>query len=203
MEPIPGDLFACNPPGLTAVLEACTVGIAGAGGIGSNVAVLLTRAGMGGLVVADFDIVEISNLNRQFYFLDQVGRSKVPALRANLARINPALHFHAVEARLTPENACEPFAGCDVLIEAVDAGETKVAVIETWMRNMPGVHVFSCSGVSGHGNTDAIRVDRRAGLTIVGDQTSDPSQGTLSSRIALVAAMIANEVIEHLLENSR
>lgn len=191
--------FRDNPPGLTAILNNSSVGITGVGGVGSNVAASLVRAGTGRLVIADFDSVELTNLNRQFFFRDQIGYPKVEALKHNLELINPDAEIEINNRLIDSENACSIFADCDVLVEAVDREESKVMLLESWLRGLPRKPVFSCSGIAGFGRTDLIRVDRRQNLTIVGDQESDLSQGTLSSRIAIVAAMMANEIIEYLM----
>jgi len=192
--------FRENPPGLTQLLSMSSVGIAGAGGVGSNVAALLTRAGIGKLVIADFDSVELSNLNRQFYFTDQVGYPKVEALRRNLMLINPEAEIEIHNRLIDPENACGIFAVCEILVEAVDREETKIMLLESWLEGFPHKPVFSCSGIAGSGRTDLIKVDRRENLTIVGDQESDLSLGTLSSRVSIVAAMMANEIIEYIVQ---
>lgn len=191
--------FQDNPPGLTITLNSLSVGIVGAGGIGSNVASALTRAGLGRLIIADFDSVELPNLNRQFYFRDQIGYPKVEALKHNLMLINPDAEIEIHNNLIDSENACSIFKDCDVLVEAVDSEETKIALLESWLEGLPGKPVFSCSGIAGFGRTDLIRVDRRQNLTIVGDQKSDLSLGTLSSRVAIVAAMMANEIIDLLM----
>ncbi len=190
--------FRDNPPALTVLLSTSSVGITGAGGIGSNVAASLVRAGIGKLVIADFDSVELTNLNRQFYFRDQIGYPKVEALKYNLELINPDAEIEIHTRLIDSENACSIFADCDALVEAVDREETKIMLLESWLRGLPRKQVFSCSGIAGFGRTDSIRVDRRQYLTIVGDQESDLSQGTLSARVAIVAAMMANEIIEYL-----
>ncbi len=190
--------FRDNPPGLTALLNSSSVGITGVGGVGSNVAAALIRAGIGRLVIADYDSVELPNLNRQFYFRDQIGYPKVEALRYNLELINPDAVIEMHNRFIDSENACSIFADCDVLVEAVDSEENKIMLLESWLQLLPRKPVFSCSGIAGFGRTDSIRVDRRQDLTIVGDQESDLSLGTLSSRVAIVAAMMANEIIEYL-----
>jgi len=195
MEDRSGELFADCPPGLAPLLHRASVGIAGAGGIGSNVACLLARAGTGRLIVVDHDVVEMSNLNRQFFFQDQVGRPKVDALRENLLRINPALELRMHGETIFPGNACSLFDQADILVEALDQEDVKVMLLENWLVGLPGVPVVACSGLAGEGGTDEIRVDRRHGLTVVGDQSSDLSLGTLSSRVCLVASMMANETI--------
>jgi len=194
--------FRDNPPGLTILLKASSVGIAGAGGIGSNVAVSLIRAGLGRLIIADFDSVEITNLNRQFYFTDQIGYPKVEALKRSLMLINPDAEIEIHNRLIDPENACSIFQDSDVLVEALDGEETKVMLLESWLKGLSEKQIFSCSGIAGYGRTDLLKVDRRDNLTIVGDQESDISLGTLSARVAIVAAMMANEIIEFLAKGS-
>ncbi len=200
MEERLSDQFRDNPSGITGVLAGASVGIAGAGGIGSNLAAFLVRAGVGRLVIADFDRVELRNLNRQFFFHDQIGCPKVNALKASLLRINPLVDLEAHHSRLDDGTASNTFHGCNVLAEAVDTEETKVMLLECWMRDLPGIPIVACSGIAGHGGTDHLKVDRRRGLTIVGDQFSDLAGGTLAPRVAAVAAMMANEIVELLLE---
>lgn len=187
--------FQNNPLGTLEYLQDLSVGIAGAGGIGSNIAWILIRAGIGRLVIADFDSVELPNLNRQFYFMDQIGYPKVEALGHNLRLINPEADVIIHNRMIDSENACSLFFDCDLLVEAVDREDTKVMLLESWMEGLPEKHIYSCSGLAGTGGTEAIRVDRRRGLTIVGDQSSDLNLGTLSSRVCIVAAMMANELI--------
>jgi sulfur carrier protein ThiS adenylyltransferase len=188
-------IFRDNPPGVADCLSRASVGIAGAGGIGSNIAWILARAGLGRLTVIDSDFVEERNLNRQFYFGDQTGMSKVGALALSLRRINPALDIVAHQVRIDRDNACMLFRDTDILVEALDLDSAKVMLLESWLEGLPGVPVLSCSGLAGEGPLEALRVDRRVGLIIVGDQVSSLSEGTLSSRICMVAAMMASEAI--------
>jgi len=113
-----------NPEQLEKI-RSIKVGIAGAGGLGSNCAAALVRTGFCRIKIADFDVVDCSNLNRQFYFLGHAGRSKVEALRENLCLINPAADIEAVEVKLEADNAAELFADCDVVVEAFDRAEYK------------------------------------------------------------------------------
>ncbi len=192
--------FRDNPPGLTFFLNRSSVGIAGAGGIGSNIAAILIRAGVDRLVIADFDSVELPNLNRQFYFRDQIGYPKVEALKHNLELINPDAAIEIHNRIIDKQNACSIYSECDLLVEAFDSAEAKVMLLETWLTGLPGKPVVACSGLAGYGRTDLIRVDRREDFTLVGDQKSDLSLGTLSSRVGIVANMMANEIIELLVQ---
>jgi sulfur carrier protein ThiS adenylyltransferase len=191
----PAVIFRDNPPGVAECLLRASVGIAGAGGIGSNVAWMLVRAGLGRLTVIDFDQVEERNLNRQFYFRDQTGMSKVAALAESLQRINPGLDLTVHRTRIDRDNACGLFRNVDILMEALDLETAKVMLLESWLEGLPGIPIVSCSGLAGEGRIEALRDDRRNGLTIVGDQESELSAGTLSARVCMVAAMMACEAV--------
>ena len=132
------EYFARRDPAVLAVLRQSSVGIAGAGGLGSNVAVALARAGIGRLVIADFDRVAPSNLNRQQYFVDQVGERKVEALRENLLAINPYSLYEVHDVRITPRNAMRIFNRVDLLVEAFDKAEAKEMLIEASLSEFPG-----------------------------------------------------------------
>ncbi|RKX84931.1 MAG: sulfur carrier protein ThiS adenylyltransferase ThiF, partial [Spirochaetes bacterium] len=107
------------------------VGIAGLGGLGSNVAVMLARAGIGRLVIADFDRVETGNLNRQFYFTEQIGLEKTEALKDILGRVNPFVEITAFNTKITDSNIKRIFGRCDIIVEAFDKPEYKVMVVES------------------------------------------------------------------------
>ena len=196
-------IFARNVPGLTERLQAATVGIAGCGGIGSNVAVTLTRAGVGHLILADDDLVEISNLNRQQFSQTDVGKVKVEALAAQLRAIHPAIRLTTHRRRLGPEDITEVFGDADLLVEAFDLGEEKQWLIEAWARTFPDRAIVCASGLSGYGETDALRVRSAGNLYFCGDGQSDMSQGLCSARVAIVANMQANVAIEILAQSGK
>jgi thiamine biosynthesis protein ThiF family 2 len=138
------------------------VGIAGLGGLGSSVAIALARVGVGTLVVADFDVVEPSNLNRQQYFLDQIGMPKVKALKENLARINPHVTVECHELVLDRENIPRIFAGTPIVVEAFDRADMKEMIITTVLEKMPEHKVVAASGLAGYGPNNSIRTERIA-----------------------------------------
>jgi len=107
-----------------------TVGIAGCGGLGSNCAVALARVGVGKLIICDFDIIVESNLNRQYYFYDQIGLKKAPTLKENINRINPSIEVIAIDVKLVPENIVDLFKHCDIIVEAFDRADMKKMIIE-------------------------------------------------------------------------
>ena len=178
-------------PSERAALESARVGVAGAGGLGSNVAAHLVRAGVRRLVVADFDVVSESNLNRQFYFRDQLGRKKVEALEENLRRIEPDLELDMRDVRLGEDNAAEVFAGCGIVVEAFDKAEAKAALYRA-VRDRP---VVGASGLAGWGRSRAVGL-RRLGrnLWLAGDGESDIRDGLApqSARVGIAAAIQAN-----------
>lgn len=196
------EYFARRDPAVLAVLRRSSVGIAGAGGLGSNVAVALARAGIGRLVIADFDRVEPSNLNRQQYFVDQVGERKVEALRENLLAINPYSLYETHDVRITRKNAAAIFERVDVLVEAFDKAEAKEMIIEASLTRFPGRPIVAASGLAGYGCNRRIRSRRLGNLYVCGDESSQCARGTspMAPRVALVAAMQANQVVELLMK---
>jgi sulfur carrier protein ThiS adenylyltransferase len=196
------EFFSRREPAVLAVLRQSSVGIAGAGGLGSNVAVSLARVGVGRLVIADFDKVEPSNLNRQHYFIDQVGQRKVEALRENLLLINPYSLYEVHDVRITRKNTAKIFARVDVLVEAFDRAAAKEMLIETSLARFPGRPIVAASGLAGYGMNRKLRTRRLGNLYICGDEESQCPKGVspMAPRVALVAAMQANLVVELLVK---
>ena len=177
-------------------LRKVRVGIAGAGGLGSNCAWMLARSGFTDFVVADHDVVDASNLNRQFYFLRQVGMPKVEALRENLLAINPDVAVRAVAAEVTQENVLDIFAGCAVMVEAFDQAPAKRMVVEAFLG--AGVFLVAASGLAGCGDSDRI-VTRRVkdNFHLVGDMVTQtgPDCPPLAPCVTLAAAKQADLVL--------
>ena len=182
------------------ILERAKVGVAGLGGLGSNVLSHLMRSGVTHFVAADFDVVSQSNLNRQFYFADQIGQKKTSALAENLRRINPDIELELHDCLLTEENIPEIFKNCDVVVEAFDKADAKTMLITTPSKtNIP---IVAASGLAGFGRSNDIRV-RKVGsrLYLVGDLTSgiSPELAPASPRVGIAASIQANTVIAILL----
>ncbi|TIH12945.1 sulfur carrier protein ThiS adenylyltransferase ThiF [Marinifilum sp. JC120] len=181
-------------------LQAVRIGIAGAGGLGSNCAMHLVRSGFKKFIVADFDAIEDSNLNRQFYFMDQLGRSKVEALCDNLRSINPDLDITAHVTSISRENVHDFYGECDVIIEAFDDAAAKKALVETFLPT--GKLLVTASGMGGTGNTDEIKTHKvRDNFYIVGDMKTECNAETppFSPRVAICAAKQADIVLSHYL----
>jgi len=188
---------------IKAHLRKFRVGIAGAGGLGSNCAVALARCGVGTLVISDFDVIEEENLNRQYYYTDQVGMLKTVALKENISRINPDVFVIIHQKRLNSHNIPEIFSGCDVIVEAFDSSGMKQMLIETVQLKMPGIPLVVGSGVAGWGKNDTLRsrkIDDT--LYICGDESSELSENlpAMAPRVAVVANMQANVVLEILMK---
>ncbi len=183
------------------ILRIHTVGIAGCGGLGSNCAVALARIGIGHLVLADFDVVEPGNLNRQYYFLDQVGQKKVQALKSNILRINPSLRIDTYPVMLDPDTIRDIFKKCDVIVEAFDRKEMKHMIAETVLMQMPHIPLVMGSGLAGWGHSELLVVRRSGDLYVCGDEASETSDQLppLAPRVGIVANMQANVVLEILM----
>ncbi len=182
-------------------LGSVCVGIAGAGGLGSNCAVHLVRSGVRHLVVVDFDTVASSNLNRQFYFVDQVGMKKIAALEENLRRIQPVLEMQGEDIRIDSENAVQVFAGCDIIVEALDGAQDKKMMADLFAAD-PRLLVCA-SGIGGWGENNRIRTRRfREDFFLVGDEQSEVSETMppTSAVVGIAAAKQADIVITNILE---
>lgn len=183
-------------------LDRASVGIAGLGGLGSNIAVHLARLGVGRLVLVDFDTVDVTNLNRQHYTMKDIGVPKTLALLEQLEEINPYLQYEPYTERVIPANVERMFAGCDVVCEAFDHADQKAMLIETLLERLPDTVVVSGSGMAGYGSANAIRTERRFGrLYVCGDGTSDMADGVglMAPRVAVCAAQQATMVLRLLL----
>jgi sulfur carrier protein ThiS adenylyltransferase len=189
---------------LRSIVSGATVGVAGAGGLGSNCAASLLRAGVRRLVIADFDTVTRTNLDRQYYFLSQVGRFKVEALKETLLAIDPEAQIDIHVLRVDPIIAERIFAGCDVIVEAFDDAEEKVMLIETCLRAFPETHIVAASGLAGVGNFEAIRVIHRGRLHICGDFESEtsPLSPPVAPRVGIVANLQADTALQLILDKA-
>jgi sulfur carrier protein ThiS adenylyltransferase len=199
------DIFSRHDKKVLAVLRAATVGIAGAGGLGSNVAVSLARAGVGRLILADFDKIEPSNLNRQQFSVKQIGLRKVKALRANLKLIAPFTECKAHDLKVKPSNVEKLFGEADLLIEAFDKAEEKGMLINAWLQLHHDKPIIAASGLAGYGGNSKLRTRRMGNLYLCGDGTSQCRAGIspMAPRVALVANMQANLAVELLMKIKR
>ena len=179
-------------------ISSTTVGICGLGGLGSNIAIALARAGIGKLILIDFDKVDITNLHRQQYKASQVGMYKTEALRENLKEINPYLETEIQTVCVTEENAKELLKDCDIICEAFDNAECKSMLTNFVLEEMPDKYLVAASGMAGMGSANSIhtrKVTKR--FYLCGDEISDVKDGIglVSSRVMLCASHQAHMVL--------
>jgi len=190
-----------NFNGIKKVLFNSSIGIAGLGGLGSNAAVSLARAGIGRLVLIDFDIIEEENLNRQYYFIDQIGKSKVNAIKENIKRINPKIKLELHNLKLKKGFMSKFFSNVDVIIEALDDAKIKTEFIEEILLKLPTKSIVAASGVTGYGNSDRIKTKKLGNLYLCYDNNALSSEEDMlfAPRVCLIANWQANIAIEILL----
>ena len=191
-------LIARHGTELHARLSHASVAICGLGGLGSNIAIALARAGVGHLHLIDFDRVDISNLNRQQYFVRQLGQFKTEALRDNLKEIAPYMEVATSTVRVMEENIPSLVADADVICEAFDKAEAKAMLVNAVLDCFPDKWLVAGNGMAGKESANSIRT-RRVGrrLILCGDGVSDvEASGTLfSARVMACAAHEALAVI--------
>ena len=183
-------------------IRAARVAVAGLGGLGSNIAVSLARIGVGHLHLIDFDRVDVTNLNRQQYFADQVGMYKPEALRENLLRINPWLELRTDCLRVTEENAAELLRDDAYICEAFDIAENKAMLAGEVLEHFPEKYLVAASGMAGYGDSNEIRTRRvTSHFYLCGDEKTEAAagRGLMAPRVALCAAHQANMVLRLIL----
>jgi len=198
----PDTYFTQRDPLAFPIWQKAVVGIAGAGGLGSNIAISLARAGVGTLIIADFDTVSLENLNRQQFNLSQVGQPKVQALAANIKAFNPFITLQIEQVKITPANVFSVFGTADILLEAFDDAAQKEMLISTWLSLFPHRHIIAASGLAGYGKNELIHTQHSDYLHLIGDMQSELQEGIspVAPRVAIVANMQANLALELLIE---
>ncbi|MDD2233761.1 MAG: sulfur carrier protein ThiS adenylyltransferase ThiF [Desulfitobacteriaceae bacterium] len=195
-------MAARHTPQVHARAKAAKVAIAGLGGLGSNIAVVLARTGVGSLLLVDFDIVEPSNLNRQNYHIDHLGLPKTVALQKQIRKINPFIKVKIKTVRVEEANIPELFAGYDVVCEAFDNPEAKAMLVNTVLEQLPGVKIVAASGMAGYASSNLIRTEQRLkNLYICGDSENAAriGNGLMAPRVQICAGHQANMVLRLLL----
>ena len=145
-------------PEQSSLLQAAQVAIFGLGGLGSNVAMWLARLGVGQLLLYDFDRVELSNLNRQYYFVEDVGEYKAVALLKHLRAVNPYGDYQSRVVRLTQDNLAELVGTAPIICEALDKPETKALLVNGVLESFPDKFLVAASGLAGFGTSDSMQV---------------------------------------------
>lgn len=183
---------------LQAKISAARVAVCGLGGLGSNIAIALARAGVGKLHLIDFDRVDMTNLNRQQYFVRQLGMYKTDALKETLSGIAPYCEVKTDTVRVTEENLAGLLREDDYICEAFDRAEAKAMLVCGVLENFPDKYLVSGSGMAGLSTANTIRtrqVSKR--FYLCGDETSDSGEGLglISSRVLVCAAHEANMIL--------
>ena len=175
------------------------VAICGLGGLGSRVAELLTRAGVGYLRLIDFDRLEATNLNRQWYFMEQLGRYKAEALADNLRRITPYAELDVHTVRITEDNLASLLADVDVIVEAFDNATCKAMLVNGVREQFPRCHLVAASGMAGFASANAMRVRKLSeNFYLCGDGRSaaDAGDGLYGARVNICSAQEALVVLQ-------
>lgn len=191
-----------NASGTYKKLKKAKVGIAGLGGLGSNIAFCLARAGVGFLHLVDFDIVEPSNLNRQQYRVCHLGMKKADALKQEIAEINPFVTVTAKVQKVTPENAVLLFENDDIVCEAFDDPAAKAMLVNKLLAECPSKPLIAASGMAGYSSGNAIKTKRFSDyFYLCGDQESEFTSkiGIMSPRVTICAGHQANMVLRLIL----
>ena len=182
---------------------SATVAICGLGGLGSNIAISLARAGIGKLILIDFDRVDITNLHRQQYKANQIGMNKTDALSENLREITPYVDIEIHTVRVTQENAAHLLQGADIICEAFDNAEAKAMLTNLVSEIMPGKYLVAASGMAGIGSANSIQTRKiTSKFYLCGDEKSDvqSERSLVASRVMLCAAHQAHTVLRILAE---
>ncbi len=180
------------------IAQAC-IGIAGLGGIGSHVAVLLARMGVKSLVLVDFDKVDETNLHRQHYEMQDIGKDKTKALHAHLMHINPYIDYIFHTERIHSENCSHLFSSCDIICEAFDDAEQKAMLTETVLTKMPKSVLVASSGMAGIKSPNSLYVKKKMNnFYLCGDEKSDikEEKSVFAPRVSLCASMQATVIIQ-------
>jgi len=194
-------MSARNSTGIQEKLKSGKVAIAGLGGLGSNIAVMLARIGVGKLLLVDFDKVEPSNLNRQHYGLAHLGMYKTEALESQLDQINPFVETEIRTEKITEENAQEIFAGYPIVCEAFDKAQNKAIIVNALLEKGEA-KIVAASGMNGFESSNKIKTGRVfANLYVSGDSVAPAQEGIgfMAPRVGICAGHQANMVLRLLL----
>lgn len=184
-------------------LKKSRVAIAGLGGLGSHIAVMLARSCIGTLHLIDFDMVDISNLNRQEYYVQHIGRPKTECLKEKLTEINPFIHILTDNIRVTKENLQELFKDETIVCEAFDRADEKAMLVNGILERLPYIRLISGSGMAGFGDANEIRTRKVfQNFYLCGDQKTDSGDGAglMAPRVCICAGHQANQAVRLILQ---
>lgn len=185
-------------------LRNAKVAVAGLGGLGSNIAVMLARSGVGHLLLVDHDVVDVTNLNRQMYGISHIGKPKTQALTEILYQINPYLTYESHCTKVTENNIEKLFMEFPIVCEAFDRPDQKAMLVREILTRCPNTTLVSGNGMAGYGDANEIQTHRMMNrLYVCGDQSTDIEDGIglMAPRVTVCAAHEANKVIQLIMEN--
>ncbi len=195
-------MAARHTPHVHEHLKKGCVAIAGLGGLGSNIAMMLARIGVGHLLLVDFDIVEPSNLNRQHYFIRHLGQKKTEALKQQIQEVNPFIDVLTKHVRVTSDNVLSLFKDYPIVCEAFDRPDSKALLVNTLLENIPDTWIVAASGMAGYESSNMIRTKKlMSHLIVCGDFTTEAreGQGLMAPRVQICAGHQANMILRLLL----
>lgn len=198
-------LVSRHTPGVHSQVKKATVGIAGLGGLGSNIAIMLARVGIGKLILVDFDVVEPSNLNRQQYFIRHIGMLKTDAIKELLKDINPYIEVVTKAAFIDEHNIDEFFSETDIIVEAFDAPASKALLVNFVLHHYRDKYIVAASGLAGYFSNNSLVTKKVSDkFYLIGDNESEaqPGCGLMAPRATLAAAHQANTVLRIIMGES-
>lgn len=191
-------MMARHTPHVHQKVKKGRVAIAGLGGLGSNIAIMLARIGVGEMLLVDFDIVEPSNLNRQSYYISHLGMPKTAALKKQIEEINPFIKINTKTVKITEENIKELFSEYDIICEAFDKPDQKSMLVNTALEQLPEVKIVSASGMAGFDSSNLIKTIRpMKRLYLCGDLENGArvGKGLMAPRVQICAGHQANMIL--------
>ena len=195
-------MISRHTPYVYEMLKKGRIAIAGAGGLGSNVALSLARIGVGFIKIIDFDVVEPSNLNRQQYYVKHIGMKKVHAIKEILKEVNPFVNIEAIDKKIEKENIQELFKDVDIIVEAFDNPEYKAMLVSEILTKFNDKKIVSASGMAGFYSNNIIqtkKINKRFYICVDFVNEAKINDGLMAPRVAIVANHQANMVVRLLL----
>ncbi|MCD6579846.1 sulfur carrier protein ThiS adenylyltransferase ThiF [bacterium] len=196
-------LIARHSPRIHNKIKKAKIGIAGIGGLGSNLIMALVRLGISEITYADFDIVDPTNLNRQHYFVEHIGMNKTDALEDMIKKVNPHIKINKFNEKIENRKDIEKiFKNCDIVAECFDNKVYKKLLVDEISMNFPEKYVISVSGVAGFDDSQKIKIHHLTNrVTIIGDLENEAKEnmGLMSPRVTVASGHMANEILNIIL----
>lgn len=195
-------MISRHTPNIHKSIKNGKVLVLGLGGLGSNIAISLARIGVGELILADFDVVEPSNLNRQQYFISDIGSYKTDALKSSIKNINPFINIKTVNKVIDSSNIID-FKDVDIIIEAFDNPKYKAEIANTVLTKMRDKYLIASSGMAGFYDSNIIKTKKiRDKFYICGDEINEAKQGDglMAPRVAICANHMSNLALQILVK---